>query len=69
MEKLPITLTVNGENRELLVEPRKLLSDALREDCRLTGTHVGCEHGVCGACTVLVDGNATRDYDIPLHLR
>lgn len=60
MNKLPITLTVNGENHELLVEPRKLLSDALREDCGLTGTHVGCEHGVCGACTVLVDGKATR---------
>lgn len=60
MEKLPITLTVNGENHEITVEPRKLLSDALREDCRLTGTHVGCEHGVCGACTVLVDGKATR---------
>ena len=60
MNKLPITLTVNGENHELLVEPRELLSDALREDCGLTGTHVGCEHGVCGACTVLVDGKATR---------
>ena len=60
MDKLPITLTVNGQNHEILVEPRKLLSDALREDCRLTGTHVGCEHGVCGACTVLVDGKATR---------
>ena len=55
-EKRPITLTVNGHNHELRVEPRKLLADALREDCRLTGTHVGCEHGVCGACTVLVDG-------------
>ena len=41
-------------------EPRKLLSDVLREDCRLTGTHVGCEHGVCGACTVLVDGRPAR---------
>jgi carbon-monoxide dehydrogenase small subunit len=41
-------------------EERKLLSDVLREDCRLTGTHVGCEHGVCGACTVLVDGKPTR---------
>jgi carbon-monoxide dehydrogenase small subunit len=60
MSKLPITLTVNGENRELLVEPRKLLTDALREDCGLTGTHVGCEHGVCGACTVLVDGRPAR---------
>ena len=60
MNKLPITLTVNGENRELQVESRKLLSDTLREDCGLTGTHVGCEHGVCGACTVLVDGRVIR---------
>ena len=60
VEKRSITLTVNGENHELLVEPRKLLADALREDCRLTGTHVGCEHGVCGACTVLVDGKPVR---------
>jgi carbon-monoxide dehydrogenase small subunit len=44
----------------VLAEPRKLLSDVLRDDCGLTGTHVGCEHGVCGACTVLVDGRATR---------
>ncbi len=60
MHKRAITLTVNGHNHELLVEPRKLLVDALREDCRLTGTHVGCEHGVCGACTVLVDGSPAR---------
>jgi len=60
VEKRSITLTVNGQNHELLVEPRKLLADALREDCRLTGTHVGCEHGVCGACTVLVDGKPVR---------
>jgi carbon-monoxide dehydrogenase small subunit len=55
-----ITLTVNGANVEFDAPPRKLLSDALREDCRLTGTHVGCEHGVCGACTVLVDGRPQR---------
>jgi carbon-monoxide dehydrogenase small subunit len=55
-----ISLTVNGTLVEFDAEPRKLLSDALREDCRLTGTHVGCEHGVCGACTVLVDGRPTR---------
>jgi len=60
VEKRSITLTVNGENHELWLEPRKLLADALREDCRLTGTHVGCEHGVCGACTVLVDGKPVR---------
>jgi carbon-monoxide dehydrogenase small subunit len=60
MEKVAVRLTVNGEAHDVLVEPRKLLSDALREDCRLTGTHVGCEHGVCGACTVLIDGRPAR---------
>lgn len=55
-----ITLTVNGETREALVEPRKLLADVLREDFGLTGTHVGCEHGVCGACTVLIDDQPAR---------
>ena len=55
-----ITLTVNGQNRSFEAEPRKLLSDALRDDCHLTGTHVGCEHGVCGACTVRVDGRIVR---------
>jgi aerobic carbon-monoxide dehydrogenase small subunit len=60
MDKQSITLTVNGRNVEIQAEPRKLLSDALREDCRLTGTHVGCEHGVCGACTVLLDGHPVR---------
>ena len=53
-------LNVNGERRAVRAEARKLLSDVLREDCRLTGTHVGCEHGVCGACTVLVDGRPAR---------
>jgi carbon-monoxide dehydrogenase small subunit len=51
---------VNGEDRRSFVEDRKTLADFLREDCLLTGTHVGCEHGVCGACTVLVDGLAVR---------
>ena len=60
MNKLAISLRVNGQSHDVLVEPRKLLSDTLREDCRLTGTHVGCEHGVCGACTVLVDGGPVR---------
>ncbi|MGB3072420.1 MAG: (2Fe-2S)-binding protein [Ottowia sp.] len=60
MSKTAIMLTVNGRNIQFEAEPRKLLSDALREDCRLTGTHVGCEHGVCGACTVLVDGRPQR---------
>ena len=54
------TLTVNGSRFDLDVEPRRTLADALREDCGLTGTHLGCEHGVCGACTVLVDGVAVR---------
>ena len=57
---LEFELNVNGERRAVRVEARKLLSDVLREDCRLTGTHVGCEHGVCGACTVLVDGRPAR---------
>jgi len=60
MDKMPIRLRVNGRDFDLEVAPRKLLSDTLRDDCRLTGTHVGCEHGVCGACTVLVDGRPTR---------
>jgi aerobic carbon-monoxide dehydrogenase small subunit len=60
MERQAIRLRVNGRDHEVTVAPRKLLSDTLREDCRLTGTHVGCEHGVCGACTVLVDGRPTR---------
>lgn len=55
-----IALTVNGERFERDVEPRLLLSDFLRHELRLTGTHVGCEHGVCGACTVLVDDEAVR---------
>ena len=60
MDKQSITLTVNGRNIEFMAQARKLLSDALREDCGLTGTHVGCEHGVCGACTVLVNGLSAR---------
>lgn len=57
---MKITLDVNAEEYPLDVEPRRILADVLREDCRLTGTHLGCEHGVCGACTVLVDGEAVR---------
>ena len=53
-------LTVNGRRYSVRAEARKLLSDVLREDCRLTGTHVGCEHGACGACTVLIDGRPSR---------
>ena len=60
MAKRMITLSVNGELHEVAVEPRRLLSDVLRENLGLTGTHVGCEHGVCGACTVLVDGAPVR---------
>jgi carbon-monoxide dehydrogenase small subunit len=60
MSKVIIHLTVNGTRHEILAEQRRLLSDTLREDLHLTGTHVGCEHGVCGACTVLVDGRPMR---------
>ncbi len=56
----PISLTVNGQRVAREVEARLLLSDFLRHDLELTGTHVGCEHGVCGACTILVDGEAVR---------
>jgi carbon-monoxide dehydrogenase small subunit len=55
-----VEITVNGERRHASVEARKTLTDFLREDCGLTGTHLGCEHGVCGACTVLLDGDAVR---------
>lgn len=57
---MEITFTLNGEAMMRAVEPRRLLSDFLREDCDQTGTHVGCEHGVCGACTVLINGKAAR---------
>jgi carbon-monoxide dehydrogenase small subunit len=60
VERRRVALSVNGTALELLVEPRRLLCDALRDDLGLTGTHVGCEHGVCGACTVIVDGQAER---------
>ena len=56
----PVAVTVNGRRYERAVEPRLLLSDFLRRDLGLTGTHVGCEHGVCGACTVLLDGEPVR---------
>ena len=59
-ERVPVTLTVNGAPHEARVEARWLLSDVLRHELGLTGTHVGCEHGVCGCCTVLVDGEPVR---------
>ena len=54
------TLSINGRTYTLQLEPRRTLLDAIREECGLTGTHMGCEHGVCGACTVLVDGQPIR---------
>jgi aerobic carbon-monoxide dehydrogenase small subunit len=60
MNELPVSFVANGVPYRAVVEPRKTLADCLREDCGLTGTHLGCEHGVCGACTVLVDGVAVR---------
>jgi carbon-monoxide dehydrogenase small subunit len=57
---ISIEVTVNGRPRRATVEPRLTLADFLRERCQLTGTHLGCEHGVCGACTVLLDGQAVR---------
>jgi aerobic carbon-monoxide dehydrogenase small subunit len=59
-DEIEVALTVNGEARRAKVEPRKTLADMIRQDLGLTGTHLGCEHGVCGACTVLVDGAAAR---------
>jgi aerobic carbon-monoxide dehydrogenase small subunit len=59
-DRRPVTVTVNGRPYQRTIEPRLLLSDFLRHDLGLTGTHVGCEHGVCGACTVLVDDQPTR---------
>jgi aerobic carbon-monoxide dehydrogenase small subunit len=59
-DKIGITLDVNGHQHRVSVEPRRTLVDTLRDDCHLTGTHVGCEHGVCGACTILVDDKPVR---------
>jgi aerobic carbon-monoxide dehydrogenase small subunit len=58
--KRHITLNINGEEFAVSVEPRRTLVDVIREDCGKTGTHIGCEHGVCGACTVLIDGEPMR---------
>jgi aerobic carbon-monoxide dehydrogenase small subunit len=60
MHERRVAMTVNGVARSAVVEHRKTLADFLRIDCALTGTHLGCEHGVCGACTVMVDGAAIR---------
>lgn len=59
-ELVPVRLKVNGVEYERKVEPRRLLADFLREELGLTGTHVGCEHGICGACTVLLNGESVR---------
>jgi carbon-monoxide dehydrogenase small subunit len=59
-EKTAITLVVNGRKYPISVEPRRTLVDAIRDDCGQTGTHIGCEHGVCGSCTVIVDGEPVR---------
>ena len=59
-EPIAFTLKVNGKDYAIRAPARRNLADALREDCGLTGTHLGCEHGVCGACTVLVDGKPVR---------
>ena len=60
MDEVAVQVEVNGRTRRAIVEPRLTLADFLREQCHLTGTHLGCEHGICGACTVLVDGAAVR---------
>ncbi len=59
-EKFDITLNINGRDYPIRVEARKTLVDAIRDDCGQTGTHIGCEHGVCGTCTIIVDGEAVR---------
>jgi carbon-monoxide dehydrogenase small subunit len=58
--RIALSLSINGRDYPICVEPRRTLADAVREDCGQTGTHVGCEHGVCGACTVIVDGEPVR---------
>jgi carbon-monoxide dehydrogenase small subunit len=59
-EKTSITLNINGRDYPIGVEARRTLADAIREDCGQTGTHIGCEHGICGACTVIVNGEPVR---------
>jgi len=59
-QKAAITLNINGRDYSIGVEPRRTLADAIREDCGQTGTHIGCEHGICGTCTVIVNGEPVR---------
>jgi carbon-monoxide dehydrogenase small subunit len=59
-DRFDITLNINGRNYPIRVEPRRTLVDAIRDDCGQTGTHIGCEHGICGACTVILDDDAVR---------
>ena len=59
-EKTAITLNINARDHSIKTEPRRTLVDAIREDCGQTGTHIGCEHGICGACTVIVNGEPVR---------
>ena len=58
--KRDVTLTINGRRHTIRIEPRKTLVDAIRDDCGQTGTHIGCEHGICGACTIILDDEAVR---------
>jgi carbon-monoxide dehydrogenase small subunit len=60
IDPVGIVLNLNGEDHRVTVEPRRILADVIRDDCGKTGTHIGCEHGVCGACTVLLDGVPVR---------
>ena len=59
-EKIEITLNINGHDHSVRVEARKTLVDVIRDDCGQTGTHIGCEHGICGACTIILDNEAVR---------
>jgi aerobic carbon-monoxide dehydrogenase small subunit len=59
-EKVDVTLNINGRDYPVRVEPRRMLVDVIRDECGQTGTHIGCEHGICGACTVIVEGDAVR---------
>jgi len=60
IEKIQITLNINGQDYTVSVEPRRTLVDVIRDDYGQTGTHIGCEHGICGACTIILEGEAVR---------